>query len=197
MHTTSTTSCKSYFLKRMARVREEVRDQLAERAVDNLTRYCSLLHSTGEPGMEDLVKAIHNSSYTTSKSVRHHHYPSGTMEHSLGVYKLMCDEAEELRQQGHQIKDSDLILVALLHDIAQGKCPEWDHYRGHGRRSRAIVERYLPEVSSDVLQAIEGHMHFPFNDNILWYLIVKVDTKDAATCNRGFVKLTDTETAAI
>lgn len=191
------TECKNYFLKRMVRVRKEVRDQLAERAVDNLTRYYSLLHSTGEPGMEDLVKAIHDSSYTTSKSVRHHHYPSGTMEHSLGVYKLMSEKADKLRQQGYQIKESDVILVALLHDLAQGKCPEWDHYRGHGRRSRAIVERYLPEVSSEVLQAIEGHMHFPFNNNPLWHLIVKVDTKDAATCNKGFVKLSDTEVAAL
>ena len=48
MDTNQRIACENFFLKRMSRVRKEIRDQLAERAVDNLTRYYSLLHSTKE-----------------------------------------------------------------------------------------------------------------------------------------------------
>ena len=198
MNINQRTECKNYFLKRMYRVRREIRDQLAERAVDNLIRYYSLLHSTGEPGIEALVRAIHGSSFTTSRSVHHHHYPSGTMEHCLGVYRLMSQEAEKLRQSGCEIKESDVILVALLHDVCQGKCDEWAGYGGHGRRSKAIVERYLPEVSADVLEAINGHMHTPANDkNVLWKLVKSADWTDGHTCDKGFAKISDTDVVAL
>ena len=186
-------ACKQFFLKRMSKIREEVREQLAERAVDNLTRYYSLLRSTGEPGMEDLIAAIHSSTFSTSNSVHHHHYPSGTMEHCLGVYKLMSEEAALLREQGNEIKESDVILVALLHDVCMGKCNEWSKYPRHGLRSRSIVERYLPGLSPDVLEAIEKHMHKPDNQNLLWSLVNNNDRKDGYTCNRGEAKLSDTE----
>lgn len=188
--------CKNYFLRKMCRVRAEIREQLAERAVSNLERYYSLLRSTGEKGVEDLIAAIHASDFSVSKSARHHHYPSGTMEHCLGVYDLMSKGAEELRKNGVEIKESDVILVALLHDIAQGKCPEWNQYPGHGRRSRAIVARYLPEVSDQVLEAINGHMHFPNPSNLLWGLISLSDgglTGDACKCDKGYVIINDGE----
>jgi HD superfamily phosphohydrolase YqeK len=184
----------------MSRVRAEIRDQLAERAVSNLERYYSLLRSTGEKGVEDLIAAIHASDFSVSKSARHHHYPSGTMEHCLGVYDLMSKGAEGLRQSGVEVKESDVILVALLHDVAQGKCPEWEQYGGHGRRSRAIVARYLPEVSEQVLEAINGHMHEPTNENLFWKLIYKYDGHedgDAGTCPKGQVKISDAETVAL
>lgn len=178
----------------MSGVRKEIRDQLAERAVDNLVRYYSLLHSTGEPGIDVLVKAIHNSTFTTSMSNSHHHYPSGTMEHSLGVYQLMSQEADKLRNKGHQIKESDVVLVALLHDVGQGKCIEWAGYGGHGGRSRAIVERYLTEVSADVLEAINGHLHRPANvKNVLWKLIKDADKRDGHTCDKGYAKISDAD----
>jgi hypothetical protein len=192
--------CKNYFLRKMCRVRAEIREQLAERAVNNLERYYSLLRSTGEPGIEDLIAAIHASDFSVSKSARHHHYPSGTMEHCLGVYDLMSKRAEALRQEGIEVKESDVILVALLHDVAQGNCPEWRQYSGHGRKSRAIVARYLPEVSEQVLEAINGHMHFPNPLNPLWNLISLSDgglTGDAGKCNKGYVIISDAETVAL
>lgn len=192
--------CKNYFLRKMSRVRAEIREQLAERAVSNLERYYSLLRSTGEKGVEDLIAAIHASDFSVSKSARHHHYPSGTMEHCLGVYDLMSPAAEELRREGVEVKESDVILVALLHDVAQGNCPEWRQYPGHGRKSRAIIARYLPEVSELVLEAINGHMHEPTNENVLWQLIHEYDGNthgDAGTCPKGQVKISDTETVAL
>jgi hypothetical protein len=192
--------CKNYFLRKMSRVRAEIREQLAERAVSNLERYYSLLRSTGEPGIEDMIAAIHASTYSVSMSDRHHHYPSGTMEHSLGVYDLMSPAAEELRKTGVEIKESDVILLCLLHDVCQGKCPEWKQYPRHGRRSRAIVARYLPEVSEQLLEAIDGHMHPPTNENLFWKLIYKYDGHeygDACTCPRGQVKISDAETVAL
>ena len=192
--------CKNYFLRKMSRVRAEIREQLAERAVSNLERYYSLLRSTGEKGIEDLIAAIHASDFSVSKSARHHHYPSGTMEHCLGVYDLMSPAADELRKTGVEIKESDVILLCLLHDVCQGKCPEWKQYPRHGRRSRAIVARYLPEVSEQLLEAINGHMHPPTNENLLWQLIHKYDGNeygDAGTCPRGQVKINDGPTVAL
>jgi hypothetical protein len=122
------------------------------------------------------------------------------MEHCLGVYDLMSKGAEELRREGVEVKESDVILVALLHDVAQGNCPEWRQYPGHGRKSRAIIARYLPEVSELVLEAINGHMHEPTNENVLWKLIHEYDGNthgDAGTCPKGQVKISDAETVAL
>jgi hypothetical protein len=186
-------ACKQFFLRHMSKIREDIREQLAERAADNLIRYYSLLRSTGVPGMEDLIAAIHGSTFSISNSCHHHHYPSGTMEHCLGVYKRMSEAAVLLREKGNEIKESDVILVALLHDVCRGKRREWSDYPRHGLRSRLIVEKYLPEVSPDVLEAIEKHMHEPTNSNLLWSLVRDNDYPDGLTCNRGEAKLSDTE----
>lgn len=193
MDATQRENSKNYFLKKMKSVRENIRERLAERAVDNMSRYYGLLYSTGEKGMEDLVAAIHASTFTTSPSGRHHRYPSGTMEHCLGVYKLMSQKAADLREKGYEIRESDVILVALLHDVGNGRSGEWLSYKGHGLRGKSIVERYLPEVSPQVLDAICFHMHTVETDNVLQKLVRSVDWVDAATCSRGRVRLSDTE----
>lgn len=66
-------ACKQFFLNHMSKIREDIREQLAERAADNLIRYYSLLRSTGVPGMEDLIAAIHGSTFSISNSCHHHH----------------------------------------------------------------------------------------------------------------------------
>lgn len=194
--------CKKYFLRRMQNVREELREPLAERAIDNMCEYYNLLHSTKEEGVANLVAAIHASTFTTSRSSSHHQYPSGTLEHCLGVYRLMSKKAALLRGQGQVIKESDLILVGLLHDVCNGKSTKWNYSR-HGSRSRHIVQRYLPNVSGEVLEAIECHRHRTVRtrdglikskeNNILWDLVCQCDHSDAATCGRGLARISDTE----
>ena len=35
------------------------------------------------------------------------------------------------------------------------------------------------------------------NLNVLWYLINQTDHRDAATCNKGYAKISDTETVSL
>ena len=189
---------KEFFLKKMCRVRSEIREQLAERAASNIKKYYSLLRSTSEEGIEDLIAAIEESTFKTAGSSRHHHYTSGTLEHCLGVYKKMSQKAIWLRKLGVTVKESDVILVGLLHDICNGRHPDWTA-PGHGRRSKAIVKKYLPNVSNNVLKAIEQHMHSSsaLSSNPLCGLIIMSDMPDSATCDKGYVKLSDKATVPL
>ena len=196
---------KNYFLTKMKGIRREIREQVAERAADNLIEYYRLLRSTQVPGIENLITAIHKSSFSCSRSNSHHNYVGGTLEHSLGVYHLMSKEADRIRKMGYDINENEVILVGLLHDVCKGKHDDWGFDKKHGSRSRNIVELYLPNLSDDILEAIEKHMHggkFKVNgkrrevrpgDNILHYIICKADYPDGKTCDKGYVKLNDTQ----
>ena len=181
---------KEFFLKKMCRVRSDIREQLAERAEKNIEKYYTLLRSTGEEGIENLIAAIDESTFKTSGSAGHHHYISGTLEHCLGVYRKMSRKAAWMRKVGVKINESDVILVGLLHDVYNGAHPDWS-VSGHGRRSKAIVKKYLPNVSDNVLEAIELHMHPKALrlSNPYWRLIIMSDMPDSSTCNKGYAKL--------
>lgn len=185
--------CKSYFIGKMKSVPSEYRERLAERAVDNLMRYYSLLRSTGEEGIEDLISAIHASTFSTARCHRHHNYPSGVLEHSLGVYERMSRLAAAGRKVGINVKESDVILVALLHDVADGHSGAWRGFSGHGKRSASIVRKYLPNVSDKVVAAICNHMHCPIWGNALSKYIALSDSPDASTCGKGYIRLSDRE----
>ena len=192
------TDHKEFYLEKMKRIRKEIRESLATRAAQNLQKYYSLLRSTGAEGIEDLIKAIDESTFKTEGSHNHHRYIAGTLEHSLGVYKRMSRKASVWRKLGFKYKESDIILVALLHDISNGSHPDWKG-SGHGGRSRKIVEKYLPNVSQDVLEAIEGHMHASISGltNPLWRLIITSDMPDSGTCDIGYAKISDNETVSL
>ena len=158
-----------------------------ERAIKNEDRIYQLLLSTNEPGIVDLISAVHRSTFAKASCHSHHHYPTGTLEHSLGVYEEMCKKAEEL---GVNVNANDLILVGLLHDVCNARgIDEWKQFGGHGKRSRAITELYLKNVSEDVLEAIEKHRHDPRKENIhnkpLRLLVFLADHADAAKCSGG------------
>lgn len=192
------TEYKEFYLEKMKRVRKEIRESLATRAAENLKEYYSLLRSTGAEGIEELIAAIDQSTFKTEPSHRHHHYIAGTLEHCLGVYKRMSKEASILRKIGCKYEESDVILVGLLHDICNGKHPDWKS-PGHGSRSRKIVEQYLPNASKNVLAAIEGHMKLSFSNakNPLWRLIISSDMPDSGTCDIGYAKINDNETVSL
>lgn len=189
---------KEFFLKKMCRIHSDIREQLAERAAQNIEKYFALLRSTGEEGIEDLIVAIDESTFKTVGSARHHHYISGTLEHCLGVYNRMSRKAALMRKVGVKVNESDVILVGLLHDICNGRHPDWTA-SGHGKRSKAIVKKYLPNVSDHVLEAIEKHMHSSslLNSNPLCGLILMSDMPDSATCDKGYVKLNDRVTVPL
>lgn len=174
---------QAYFTNKLKRYfdGEDLR-KAVDRVIENQDRYYALLRSTKEPGVEELIASIHKSTFFTAHSHSHHHYASGTVEHSLGVYDQLVKLAK-----GYHYGDKDLILTALLHDICMGHNPDWPHERGrHGKNSYLIAKKYLPNVSPDVLEAIRCHKHWPSPEskakNPLRWLIKKADCNDAATC---------------
>ena len=173
---------QAYFSNKLRRYFEgETLRKAVDRVIENQDRFYALLRSTNEPGIEDLITSIHKSTFFTAHSHSHHHYASGTVEHSLGVYDQLVKLAKN-----YSHADKDLILTALLHDISMGNNPEWPHEkRRHGKNSYLIVKQYLPTVSPDVLEAIWFHKHWPSEKNKarnpLRQLIKEADQADAAT----------------
>ena len=154
-----------------------------DRVIANQDRYYALLRSTNEPGIEELITAIHKSSFFTGHSHSHHHYSTGLVEHSLGVYDKMVCMAEK---EGYSLNPNDIILVGLLHDVCMGRNEDWRNLPGkHGEKSANIVKKYLLNISDDVYEAIRCHRHDPSEEskkrNPLWYLVRESDKADAAT----------------
>lgn len=150
---------------------------LAARADENWKRYKSLLRSTGIPGMEALLKSLTHSRFSTCCSHSHHHYVTGTLEHSLGVY----DELVKL-SEGKGIDRNDLILAALLHDIGKAYDSHGKYSGYHPERSAAVVMEFIGNnVHPEVLTAIRHHQHHS-SRHLLQNLLCKADHNNAATC---------------
>ena len=166
-------------------------DKAVKRVIENQDRFYALLRSTNEPGIEDLISSIHNNSnFFWTHSHSHHHYSSGLVEHSLGVYDQMVRHSA-----GLNVTDHDLILTGLLHDIcmAHNYKHEWPHEPGeHGGNSGKIVEKFLPNLSQEAKLAIEKHRHSPHGEDVelhpLWALVRKSDMADAATSPKYTLK---------
>ena len=169
-------------IRRNGDVAPEHIDKVSARADANLARYYSLLRSTHMEGIENLISAIHRSTFSICRSHSHHHYTTGTMEHCLGVY----DEMMKNNKNG-QFSERDIILVALLHDVGKGKSREFSFEKDdhHPTRSMKIVRRYLKNVPSEVLNAIRYHQHYSPN-HPLQNLVHDSDKKDASKCNHAY-----------
>lgn len=175
---------QAYFTRRLQKdFQGEVLRKAVDRVIVNQDRYYSLLRSTKVQGIDELITAIHNSSFFTGHSHSHHHYTTGLVEHSLGVYDQMVHMAKE---EGYSLDPNDIILVGLLHDVCMGRNDDWKNLPGrHGEKSANIVQKYLPNISDDVYEAICCHRHDPTAEskrrNLLWYLVRESDKADAAT----------------
>ena len=180
---------QAYFSNKLKQYFEgEVLCKAVNRVIENQDRYYFLLRSTQEPGIEELITSIHQSNFFCAHSHSHHHYATGLVEHSLGVYDQMVSLSE-----GYDLEQKDIILTALLHDICMAYNPVWPHVHGkHGLNSRLISEKYLPNLSEDVKEAIQKHKHRPSSENAernpLWALVNDADHKDAATSPDGTLK---------
>lgn len=80
----------------------------------------SLLKGTQVPGIDRLIEHMENHGFFSSPCSGKYHLAvcGGLAEHSLNVYHIMKELAESLCV-GNHIKDENIILCALLHDLGK------------------------------------------------------------------------------
>ena len=182
-----------FFTRRLKRdYSGEVLSKAVDRVIENQDRYYALLRSTEEPGIEDLIASIHRSNFFFSRSHSHHHYATGLVEHSLGVYDQMHCLAKD-----SDLAEKNIILTALLHDVCMARNKDWPQCSGHGAKSCRIVEQYLPDLPPAVKEAITKHRHTPEREdaerNPLWAAVRTADIADSATSPGRALKFLELE----
>ena len=139
-------------------------------------------------GSEALLDYLENKSdfFTAPASARYHGaYPGGLCEHSLNVYRCLCDYLARPRVQelyGVEVPQESIAVAALLHDVckvdfytqsfrnvkndATGQWERKPFYTideklpyGHGEKSVYIVSGFMRLTRSEAM-AIRWHMGF-------------------------------------
>lgn len=136
----------------------------------NKKEILNLLGSVNRAGIDNVISFLENSTFFLAPnhrdSKKHHAWPGGIAQHSLGVYKLMKD--------ARGLDHDSIILTALLHDICKanqyelGKDGDWhvchtnSNIHGHGKHGRLSV--YIItilchlQLTSEERVAIQYHM---------------------------------------
>ena len=145
-------------------------------------QFITLLKSVNREGMDKLLDFIEKSDfYTAPASTRYHGcYEGGLVEHSLNVYKLLCEKVKNSPIKIDVSQDS-LIIIALLHDIckvnyykvdyrnAKNSLGVWEkvpYYTvddtipyGHGEKSVMMISEYI-KLTVEEKYCIRWHMGF-------------------------------------
>ena len=155
---------------------------------ENKKEFIALLRSTNKQGIDDLISWLEHKSdfFTAPSSTKFHgNYAGGLCQHSLNVYyaakKLFTVYKElSLDKTGvDQIKEEEIIISALLHDICKtnfykptekwykDKANNWQSYigyeiedkfpMGHGEKSVFMVQQFIRLTGNEAL-AIRWHM---------------------------------------
>jgi len=173
-------------------------NKLTKEQIDsNKKEILTLLGNVKRKGMEEVMSFLENSTFFVAPNHRnnkkHHAWPGGIAQHSLGVYKLMKDA----RGLGHD----SIVITSLLHDICKanqyelGKDGDWHHshaiIQGHGKHGTLSVYIltslcHLP-LTSEERVAIKYHMH-PNNpetniDSKLYHALRLCDQQNAKQNN--------------
>ena len=114
---------------------------------DNKDTILSILRSTGRPGVEHVIAYLEKSNYFSRGCYEHHQERGGLAQHSLEVYKYMCEHACGLRADS-------IAVTALLHDLGKTRRPDG---RGHGLRSLDILAECDFELTDAEKTAIGTH----------------------------------------
>lgn len=151
----------------------------------NIERFEQLLRSTNRDGIENLISFIQKSDfYTAPASTRFHScHEGGLLEHTLLVYdRLIAKFNDELWKEKVDVKQENLIVSALLHDICKayfynvslrnakndetGKWEKVPYYTvedkipyGHGEKSAMMAEEFI-RLEPVERYAIRWHMGF-------------------------------------
>nr|WP_303243976.1 HD domain-containing protein [uncultured Cellulosilyticum sp.] len=140
-----------------------------------------LLKSTKREGIDDVIGFLCTSDFFTAPASTRFHscHEGGLAEHSLNVYKALCNKLDVQTLYG-EYKQDTLIIAALLHDICKanfykvemrntkqnGVWVQVPYYTvddksplGHGEKSVMILQSYI-KLTKDELYAIRWHMGF-------------------------------------
>lgn len=139
-------------------------------------------------GSEALLDYLENKSdfFTAPASARYHGaYPGGLCEHSLNVYRCLCDYLARPRVQelyGVEVPQESIAVAALLHDVCKvdfytqsfrnvknDATGQWERKPcytideklpyGHGEKSVYILSGFMRLTRSEAM-AIRWHMGF-------------------------------------
>ena len=158
------------------------------------------LKSTQREGIEKIIEYMNKNNFfeVPSSRNRHHNWPGGLAQHSLGVLK------KAIQKNNNELPQDSIILSALLHDICKTRQFYFDEkgkiktkkvkIPGHGYRSHRIIKDLGLELTEDERLAIRWHMgNWPKPTDIagtkdrqkaenspLWKLINAADRSDAA-----------------
>ena len=82
--------------------------------------FLMLLRSVNREGMDELINFIEKSDFFKAPASTRFHgsYEGGLLEHSLNVYKLLCEKVKNCPVEINVSQDS-LIIIGLLHDICK------------------------------------------------------------------------------
>lgn len=144
--------------------------------------FLMLLRSVNREGMDELINFIEKSDFFKAPASTRFHgsYEGGLLEHSLNVYKLLCEKVKNCPVEINVSQDS-LIIIGLLHDIckanfykvdyrnAKNARGEWErvpYYTiedtipfGHGEKSVMMLTEYI-KLTNEEKYAIRWHMGF-------------------------------------
>ena len=144
--------------------------------------FLMLLRSVDREGMDELINFIEKSDFFKAPASTRFHgrYEGGLLEHSLNVYKLLCEKVKNCPIEINVSQDS-LIIIGLLHDICKANFYKVDYRNaknslgvwekvpyytiddtipyGHGEKSVMMISEYI-KLTVEEKYCIRWHMGF-------------------------------------
>ena len=181
---------------------QEYEDKAIKRMISQRNEIITLLQSTQREGIDNVIQYLDDRGffYRASSSNRHHNFPGGLAEHSLGACKLALKAA-----QNTDLPKDSVIIAALLHDICKADrfwfkgrsirqhAPKCSLDSKHSVRSVVILKDCGLKLTEQERRAIRWHMPNPHLSNNkeredyaktrkeeLWQIVYDSDKKDAA-----------------
>lgn len=179
-------------------------DKAVARMASVRTEIIDLLASTEREGIGNVIDYLDQSGffYRASSATKHHNFPGGLAEHSLGTYKLAQAEGARLG-----LPNDSVIIATLLHDTCKADrfwfkgrmirqhTPKCEMDGRHSVRSVMLLKNCGLKLSEQERRAIRWHMkgekyHSPRKNQErdhskaikegLWHAVFYADKKDAA-----------------
>ena len=146
--------------------KQEYEDKAVTRMADQRDEIICLLQSTEREGIDEVLLYLDESGfyYRASSPYKHHNWPGGLAEHSLGTCKLA------LERDGDTLPRESVIIAGMLHDTCKsdrfwfrGRSIIKHHYNCaqddlHSARSISILKNRGLKLTEPERLAIRWHM---------------------------------------